>query len=74
VLCHDINVHIPHHISTAIPFYRLRMAHASIKENWGDHIHECRFGWPLMKEIVQECHLYHPEDNYQSFRTFYQNR
>lgn len=74
VLCHDINVHIPHHISTAIPFYRLRMAHASIKENWGDRIHECQFGWPLMKEIVQECHLYHANNNYQSFRTFNQNR
>jgi acyl-lipid omega-6 desaturase (Delta-12 desaturase) len=73
VLCHDINVHVPHHISTAIPSYRLRMAHASIKENWGEYVRECKFDWSLMKSIVQECHLYHPEDNYQAFRTFHQN-
>ncbi len=34
VLCHDINVHIPHHISVAIPSYNLRKAHASLKENY----------------------------------------
>jgi len=30
VLCHDINVHIPHHISTAIPSYNL-LAHRSLQ-------------------------------------------
>lgn len=35
ILCHDINVHIPHHISPRIPSYNLRAAHKSIQENWG---------------------------------------
>jgi omega-6 fatty acid desaturase (delta-12 desaturase) len=69
VLCHDINVHVPHHISTAIPSYRLRTAHKSLKENWGDRVRECRFSWSLMKSIVQECHLYDRDRIYQSFRT-----
>lgn len=35
ILCHDINVHIPHHVSSKIPSYNLRAAHQSLKENWG---------------------------------------
>ncbi|CAN7070249.1 unnamed protein product, partial [Brassica oleracea var. botrytis] len=35
ILRHDINVHIPHHISPRIPSYNLRAAHQSIQENWG---------------------------------------
>lgn len=68
VLCHDINVHVPHHISTGIPSYNLRMAHASLKHNWGHHIREERFSWQLMQQIVSRCHLYHPEQAYQAFR------
>ncbi len=70
-LCHDINVHIPHHISTAIPWYNLRMAHRSIKENWGADLYETRFSWSLMKQIANQCHLYHPEDCYQSFKDYH---
>ncbi len=68
VLCHDINVHVPHHISTGIPSYNLRSAHANLKQNWGEHIVEREFSWALMKSIATECHLYHPEKAYQSFR------
>ncbi len=68
ILCHDINVHVPHHISTGIPSYNLRKAHAHLKENWGEHMVERKFNWALMKSIATECHLYHPETAYQSFR------
>jgi acyl-lipid omega-6 desaturase (Delta-12 desaturase) len=68
VLCHDINVHIPHHVSTGIPSYNLRKAHANLKENWGEHIIERKFNWALMKSIATECHLYHPDKPYQSFK------
>lgn len=67
VLCHDINVHVPHHISVGIPSYNLRQAHASLRENWGEHLKEYRFSWGLMKQIIQECHLFHPEKTYQRF-------
>ncbi|MEL6606300.1 MAG: fatty acid desaturase [Cyanobacteria bacterium J06614_10] len=67
-LCHDINVHIPHHVSTGIPSYNLRKAHANLKENWGEHIIERKFTLPFMWSIASQCHLYHPEKAYQSFR------
>jgi omega-6 fatty acid desaturase (delta-12 desaturase) len=67
ILCHDINVHVPHHISVAIPSYRLRQAHQSLKQNWGQHVKEEQFSWQLMKDIVDHCHLYHPTRAYQRF-------
>ncbi len=66
VLCHDINVHVPHHLSTAIPSYNLRKAHASLRQNWGPHLVERTFNWPLMKQIVDRCHIYDPVVNYRS--------
>lgn len=39
ILCHDINVHIPHHISSRIPSYNLREAHKVLQENWGEVRH-----------------------------------
>ncbi|MGB8698723.1 MAG: fatty acid desaturase [Thermosynechococcaceae cyanobacterium] len=74
VLCHDINVHIPHHISTAIPSYRLRLAHQSLKANWGGYLQECRFSWALMKTIVQTCHIYDRDRNYKSCKDHLQGR
>lgn len=71
-LCHDINVHVPHHISTAIPSYNLRLAHRSIKENWGDYLHdECQFSWSLMKQITDQCQLYTTDVGYKSFKEYY---
>lgn len=70
-LCHDINVHVPHHIASCIPSYNLRAAHQIIKENWGDAVKERRFSLALMKEIAQECHLYDENSNYQSFKTYH---
>lgn len=70
LLCHHINVHIPHHLSTAIPSYNLRMAHRSLKQTWGNQLRECRFSWNLMKEITDQCHLYDPENAYLSFREY----
>lgn len=68
-LCHDINVHIPHHVSTGIPWYNLRKAHQSLQENWGDYLYdECKFSWSLMNKIGDRCHLYNAENNYQTFQ------
>ncbi len=67
ILCHDINVHIPHHVSVAIPSYRLRQAHQSIRENWATHVKERVFSWGLLKSIVDHCHLYDGERAYRRF-------
>lgn len=67
VLCHDISVHIPHHISQKIPSYNLRLAHDSLLQNWGKHLNIAKFNWRLMKTIMTECHFFDPEVNYASF-------
>lgn len=67
ILCHDINVHIPHHISTRIPSYNLRDAHQSLQENWGKYLNEAKWNWRLMKTIMTICHVYNEEQNYVSF-------
>mmetsp|Transcript_26683 Transcript_26683/g.45978 ORF Transcript_26683/g.45978 Transcript_26683/m.45978 type:complete len:777 (-) Transcript_26683:419-2749(-) len=66
-LCHDINVHVPHHVSTAIPHYNLRMAWAALKKNWGKHLHECSFSWELLRDVTSKCHIYDKRINYRSF-------
>jgi omega-6 fatty acid desaturase (delta-12 desaturase) len=71
VLCHDINVHIPHHLSTAIPSYNLRLAHQSLLDNWEPYLNTCQFSWKLMAEITDQCHLYDSQRCYQSFQEFH---
>ncbi len=66
-LCHDINVHVPHHISTGIPSYNLRGAYKALQENWGEYIYTTKFSWSLMQQISDRCHIYDAEDCYQSF-------
>jgi hypothetical protein len=34
-LTHDISVHVPHHVASKIPWYNLRKANASLRQNWG---------------------------------------
>ncbi|KAK1414015.1 hypothetical protein QVD17_29752 [Tagetes erecta] len=67
MFCHNINVHIPHHISTRIPNYNLKAAHKSLQENWGKYLNEASWNWRLMKTILTICHLYNEERNYISF-------
>ncbi|MDJ0736834.1 MAG: fatty acid desaturase [Nostocaceae cyanobacterium] len=75
ILCHDINVHIPHHISTAIPSYNLRMAYSSLQENWADYLYpECQFSWSLMKKLTDKCHLYCTDEGYRSFQEYYSGK
>ncbi|KAG5564025.1 hypothetical protein RHGRI_000264 [Rhododendron griersonianum] len=66
-LCHDINVHIPHHISPRIPSYNLRAAHQSLRDNWGKYLNEATWNWRLMKTILTVCHVYNKEQNYIPF-------
>jgi omega-6 fatty acid desaturase (delta-12 desaturase) len=68
ILCHDINVHIPHHLSTGIPSYNLRSAHHHIKGQWEPYLRQEVFSWALIKRIIHNCHLYHPEQAYQRFK------
>jgi omega-6 fatty acid desaturase (delta-12 desaturase) len=67
VLCHDINVHVPHHVSQKIPSYNLRLATDSLRQNWGKYMNEATWNWRLMKTIFTDCHIYDPEENYVPF-------
>jgi len=66
-LTHHINVHVPHHVATNIPSYRLRTAWESLQSNWGKHLHETTFGVPLILDIIRNCHLYDKEEAYTTF-------
>lgn len=67
ILCHDINVHIPHHISPRIPSYNLRAAHESLEQNWGKYLNKAKWNWRLMRTIMTTCHIYDEDENYVSF-------
>lgn len=69
-LCHDINVHVPHHLSPRIPHYRLRMAYDGIKEKYGKYVNEAEFNMKLVKVLVTEPHVYNEETNYLPFKNF----
>lgn len=66
-LTHDISVHVPHHVSSKIPWYNLRLAHDSLKQNWGQYMTECSFNWRMMKTIFTELHIYDEDNNYVAF-------
>ncbi|MBW4698110.1 MAG: fatty acid desaturase [Aphanocapsa lilacina HA4352-LM1] len=61
LVAYRIGVHIPHHLSTAIPYYHLDEAHAALKARWPEYVHEARFTWPYLRSIVTTCHLSGPE-------------
>ncbi|CAO2822512.1 unnamed protein product [Amaranthus hypochondriacus] len=67
ILCHDINVHIPHHVSPKIPSYNLRAAQQSLDENWGKYLNKAVWNWRLMRTIMTTCHVYDKDENYVSF-------
>ncbi|HEX9792556.1 MAG TPA: fatty acid desaturase [Planctomycetota bacterium] len=57
-LMHDINVHVPHHVSTAVPFYHLRRAHAALAAAWPEHLRETRASPAYLRAMLRECQLY----------------
>lgn len=66
-LCHDISVHVPHHVSSKIPWYNLRKANESLKANWGEYMTRCTFNWRMIKTICTELHVYDERKNYVAF-------
>ena len=48
-LCLDINVHVPHHVMSKIPWYNLRAATDSLRKNWGEYMTEASFNWRMIK-------------------------
>ncbi|WP_218080683.1 fatty acid desaturase [Anthocerotibacter panamensis] len=57
LVAYNIGIHVPHHLTTAIPYYNLPKAQAALKTRWPDFIHEARFRWSYVQKIVSTCHL-----------------
>jgi acyl-lipid omega-6 desaturase (Delta-12 desaturase) len=66
-LCHDINWHVPHHVASNIPWYNLRKATKSLRENWGQYMTEGSFNPRMVKSIVTQCHVFDEKSNYVPF-------
>lgn len=66
-LCHHINVHVPHHVSTSIPAYNLRRAHQALLAKWGRHMTSIEFSWALLRDVCSSCHLYDKDECYVPF-------
>jgi omega-6 fatty acid desaturase (delta-12 desaturase) len=58
LLIHNILIHVPHHVDSRIPFYRLKRAYADLQREYGAYIHEYRFRWSTVWTIFRRCQLY----------------
>lgn len=67
-LAHDVNVHIPHHVAPAIPYFHLRRAHAALKEAFPDQVREMRFSFRELWRRITRLHLHDRRRGYMSFR------
>jgi omega-6 fatty acid desaturase (delta-12 desaturase) len=54
-------------VNSKIPWYNLRAANESLRQNWGDYMTSCTFNWRMMKTIFTELHVYDKEKNYVPF-------
>eukprot|EP01116_Phalansterium_solitarium_P003442 TRINITY_DN14269_c1_g1_i1.p1 TRINITY_DN14269_c1_g1~~TRINITY_DN14269_c1_g1_i1.p1 ORF type:complete len:387 (-),score=97.16 TRINITY_DN14269_c1_g1_i1:265-1425(-) len=66
-LCHHINVHVPHHVSTSIPAYNLRAAHRALLDQWGPYMTSVEFSWAMLRDITTKCHIYDEDVAYVPF-------
>jgi omega-6 fatty acid desaturase (delta-12 desaturase) len=58
LMLHNIMVHVPHHVDSRIPFYRLKRAYEELQREYGEFIHEYRFRWSTVAMIFRRCKLY----------------
>lgn len=58
ILTHHILIHAPHHLDIRIPFYRLKTALISLKENYGSYVHEYKISIFNINHIFKSCKLY----------------
>jgi len=60
----DINWHIPHHVSSKIPWYNLRRCTYALLKVYGDHLHTAELSWELWRETTTKTHLYDEKNGY----------
>ncbi len=52
-LINDANLHVPAHVSTQIPCYRLRAVHGAMQRALGAYMSEARLNWRLLINLVE---------------------
>lgn len=64
----NIDIHIPHHVSTKVPCYNLRAANdAMLKSEFGGEMLELKMTWAYLREQVKGCRIWNSEhQSYQS--------
>ncbi|KNC82503.1 hypothetical protein SARC_05203 [Sphaeroforma arctica JP610] len=62
----DINWHVPHHVSTRIPWYNLRRATFALIKAYGDKIHTYEMSPTYWMEVTSECHVHDDVSKYVS--------
>ena len=65
----NIDVHIPHHVTTSVPSYHLRAANEAIQASeFGDRMTERRMTLRYLRRTVRDCQLWRvDEDSYARF-------
>jgi len=54
----DINWHLPHHVSSRIPWYNLRRCTHALLKTYGDKMNTVQFNWDLWRETTTSTHMY----------------
>lgn len=58
VLSHNILIHVPHHVDSRIPFYRLAQAYADLQPTYTGYVREYRLRWSTVRAVFSSCQLY----------------
>jgi len=57
-ILHNVLIHSPHHVDTAIPFHRLPQAQAALWEVLATHSPRPRVTLSYLRQILRECRLF----------------
>jgi len=60
----NINWHLPHHVSSTVPWYNLRKCTFALAATYGKQLKFDEFGWKLWRETTTGCHVYDKEKGY----------
>ena len=59
--------HVPHHISTRIPHYKLPRASLAIEKALGQRVQSRRLTWTYLVNVLSKCHLQSKDGRWLSF-------
>jgi omega-6 fatty acid desaturase (delta-12 desaturase) len=63
-LIFDINIHLPHHIAPAIPWYHLRAANDALRAAFPEFVQEPAFSWAMLRRMWDKPLLERKTDYY----------